>query len=146
MSLRPPESVRKLQATIRPGLPLARCRSGITLPTARASRVPDDFLLHACRRHYPGGILQTDVARLTWRTAAFPESQAGRLPHRPFRGLLNVHSRFGLHARQVPLGPSTPKTPMDSLPPPPLRLLPAGATSCRVGFVPTANRRLCTAY
>jgi hypothetical protein len=32
---------------------------------------------------------------------------------------------------------------MASSPPPPLRLLPAGATSCRVGFAPTRKRRLC---
>ncbi len=31
--------------------------------------------------------------------AAFPEFRAGRLPHLSFRGLLSVHSRFGLHAR-----------------------------------------------
>ncbi len=88
----------------RPGLPLTRFRVGVQLPAARASRVPNDFLLHTCRRHYPGGIPQTNVAHLIWRTAAFPESQAGRLPHRAFRGLLNVHSRSGLHARQVARG------------------------------------------
>jgi hypothetical protein len=33
---------------------------------------------------------------------AFPVFQSGRLPHYPFRGLLNVHSRYGLHDRQVP--------------------------------------------
>ena len=33
---------------------------------------------------------------------AFPEIQAGRLPHHPFRGLLSVYSRYGLHTRQVP--------------------------------------------
>ncbi len=31
----------------------------------------------------------------------FPEILAGRLPHCVFRGLLSVHSRYGLHARQV---------------------------------------------
>ena len=30
------------------------------------------------------------------RSAAFPYSQEGRLPRRPFRGLLSVHSRSGL--------------------------------------------------
>ena len=34
-------------------------------------------------------------------TAAFPEIRAGRLPHYSFRGLLGVHSRYGLPARQV---------------------------------------------
>jgi hypothetical protein len=34
------------------------------------------------------------------------------------------------------------KAPTVSSPPPPLRLLPAGATSCRVGFEPTENQHL----
>ena len=33
--------------------------------------------------------------------SAFPETGAGRLLHCRFRGLLSVHSRYGLHARQV---------------------------------------------
>ena len=61
-------------------------------------------------------------------TAAFPEIQAGRLPHYPFRGLLSVHSRYGLHTRQVALRPSTPEASEMSLPTSPLRLLPTGAT------------------
>ena len=32
---------------------------------------------------------------------AFPVSQAGRLPHHPFRGLLGVHSRCGPQGRRV---------------------------------------------
>jgi hypothetical protein len=34
-------------------------------------------------------------------TAAFPVFAAGRLPHSAFRGLLGVHSRYGLPARGV---------------------------------------------
>ena len=34
-------------------------------------------------------------------TAAFPVIQAGRLPHRSFRGLLSVHSGYGPQTRQV---------------------------------------------
>jgi hypothetical protein len=41
------------------------------------------------------------VVHLAQETAAFPEIQAGRLPHCPFRGLLSVQSRSGLHARQT---------------------------------------------
>ena len=36
--------------------------------------------------------------------AAFPDNQAGRLPHFTFRGLLSVHSRYGPHGRGVALG------------------------------------------
>src|ERR1700732_2058422 len=35
--------------------------------------------------------------------SAFPETGAGRLLHHYFRGLLSVHSRYSLHARQVAL-------------------------------------------
>jgi hypothetical protein len=34
-------------------------------------------------------------------SSAFPESEAGRPLHCRFRGLLSVHSRYGLHARRV---------------------------------------------
>ena len=37
-------------------------------------------------------------------TTAFPENQTGRLPHYPFRGLLSVHSRSGLHVRSITRG------------------------------------------
>ena len=58
--------------------------------------------------------------------AAFPVFTAGRLLHYMFRGLLSVHSRYGLHTRQVtrcdPFHRSTSTT---LLPPPSPRLLPA---------------------
>ncbi|MCK5187605.1 MAG: hypothetical protein KAR43_10795, partial [Deltaproteobacteria bacterium] len=41
--------------------------------------------------------------------SAFPEYRAGRLPHLYFRGLLKVHSRYGLpvcsHSKNVLLSP-----------------------------------------
>src|ERR1700757_1262859 len=40
-------------------------------------------------------------ARPVPSTSAFPRVSAGRLLHCTFRGLLSVHSRYGLHARQV---------------------------------------------
>ena len=40
-------------------------------------------------------------ARTIPSTSAFPETGAGRLLHHYFRGLLSVHLRYGLHARQV---------------------------------------------
>ncbi len=73
-------------------------------------------------------------------TAAFPEIQAGRLPHCPFRGLpttkslvgpLSVHSRYGLHTRRVALRPPTPEASAISLPTSPLRLLPTCLPSFR---------------
>jgi len=67
------------------------------------------------------------LARVSPSTAAFPVKKSGRLLQLLFRGLLSVHSCYGLHARRVTKRPSTSKAPTASLPPLPLRLLPGGA-------------------
>ena len=48
-------------------------------------------LFRTCRRHYPGGNRWVRASFSSPTAAAFPELQAGRLPHYPFRGLLSVH-------------------------------------------------------
>ncbi len=75
-----------------------------------------------------------------------PEGSPGRPAHRPFRGLLGVHSRCGLHTRTVTVCRDRyPKASDISSPPCLLRLLPAGAFR-RVGLAPTGKRRLVTAH
>ena len=114
------------------GLPVCVRRTG------RPSRVGAS--LSACVHAQAGALLPSPT------TAAFPEIQAGRLPHCPFRdlpttkslvGLLSVHSRYGLHTRQVALRPSTPEALAISSPTSPLRLLPTCLPSfrpvCRTG-------------
>ena len=77
---------------------------------------------------------------------AFPDLQAGRLPHYLFRGLLNVHSRYGLHTRAATNSwHAYPKASDISSPPCLLRLLPAGAVA-GWGLHPLEKRRLCTAH
>src|SRR5262249_58116283 len=59
-----------------------------------------------------------------WSPAAtaFPILVQGRRPHWTFRGLLDVHSRYGLPARRTARGRTfVSKAPTASLPPPPLR-------------------------
>src|ERR1700683_4336529 len=63
-----------------------------------------------------------------------------------FRGLLSVHSRYGLPARGVPKGPFPSEASAASLPPLPLRLLPAGATVAGWELHPLEDRRLFTAH
>src|SRR5215472_10513404 len=69
-----------------------------------------------------------------------------RPAHRPFRGLLGVHSRCSLHTRAVTVFRDRYPGASDiSSPPCLLRLLPAGAKR-RVGLAPTGKRRLVTAH
>ncbi len=49
----------------------------------------------------PRQVRRNLFARAVPSSSAFPVSQAGRLLHYPFRDLLSVYSRYGLHARQV---------------------------------------------
>ena len=120
-------------------------RSG--LPVLRCSPV------RACCRHYPGGT--ANACRSCWHTSQLdfrsrwqPSPQYCRIVSRirAYRGLLGVYSRYGLTARQITHVILSSKTPTASLPPPPLRLLPAGTTPCRAGLTPAEEQRLCTAY
>ena len=60
----------------------------------------------ACRAQYPGGPDQVLVGWPVARSragffpvrAAFPVNGAGRRPHRYFRGLLKLHTRYGLQS------------------------------------------------
>ena len=68
----------------------------------RVSHVTQDTFLTCCP-HYPGGPEQ--VGRLRPCSAeAFPEYWAGRRPRLSFRGLLRVHSRYGLSGCCSPCG------------------------------------------
>jgi hypothetical protein len=66
------------------------------LPVLRA------LSLCTCCRHYPGAAdeLQTSL-KLARLYQPSPKWVSGRPAHRPFRGLLSVHSRCGLHTRTV---------------------------------------------
>jgi len=75
-----------------------------------------------------------------------PVWQPGRPAHRPFRGLLGVHSRCGLHTRAatkswlaLPEGFSHFVTSMTAP-------VASGWSVRRVGFAPTEKRRLITAH
>src|SRR5262249_19385910 len=61
--------------------------------------------LPTCRRQYPGRTDGNLFARTIPSTSAFPETGAGRLLHQRFRGLLSVHSRYGMHAFRVAFTP-----------------------------------------
>ena len=93
------------------------------LPVLRA------LSLCTCCRHYPGaaeGRTPSLVSAHPYQPS--PEGVPGRPAHRPFRGLLSVHSRCGPHTRAGhQFVTRYPKASDISSPPCLLRLLPAGA-------------------
>ena len=101
-----------------------------------------DFLPQTCHCHYPGGTTGFCRSVLPRQgqeahspaAAAFPISVVGRLPHRYFRGLLDIHFRYGLPVRGTAMQSFPSKAPTVSFPPPPLQLLPAEATKLPDGI------------
>ncbi len=85
-------------------------------------------------------------AHVTHPCQPSPVPRPDRPAHRPFRGLLSVHSRCGLHTRTVTVCCDRyPKASDTSSPPCLLRSLPAGAVAGR-GLHPLEKCRLVTAH
>ena len=85
-------------------------------------------------------------ARVAQPCQPSPVPRPDRPAHRPFRGLLSVHSRCGLHTRTVTVCRDRyPKASDTSSPPCLLRSLPAGAVA-GWGLHPLEKRRLVTAH
>ena len=83
-----------------PGLSLAGVRlvipdHALGLPVLRA------LSLCTCCRHYPGAATGRRLRSSTQPYQPSPKGSSGRPAHCPFRGLLGVHSRCGLHTRAV---------------------------------------------
>ena len=83
----------------RPGLSLAGFRFGPCIPpTGLPVLLPSSSSVHA-DISTPAETLRCSRGSLPVPSSAFPLLPQGRLPHYPFRGLLNVHSRSGLYVR-----------------------------------------------
>lgn len=108
-------------------------------PRHRVSRVAYVFLVYMLSplpRHSDG---RHCLARSVPSYQPSPKGSSGRPVHRHFRGLLSVHSRYGLHTRAATnLWHASPKASAASLPPRLLRLLPAGAFR-RAGLAPAGT-------
>ena len=75
-----------------------------------------------------------------------PIWQSGRPAHCPFRGLLGVHSRYGLHTRAVTVFRDTLSEGFSHFVTSIAAPVASGWSGCRVGFAPTGKRRLFTAH
>src|SRR6266478_3999037 len=75
-----------------------------------------------------------------------PKWQSGRPAHCPFRGLLGVHSRYGLHTRAVTVYRDTLTRGFSHFVTSMSAPVASGWSGCRVGLTPTGKRRLVTAH
>jgi hypothetical protein len=103
--------------------------------------------LCACRRQYPGVAAGRNLRSTRPAISAFPDmAVAGWPTHRPFRGLLDVHSRYGLHTRAVTVYRDTLTRSFSHFVTSMTAPVASGWSGCRVGLAPTGKRRLCTAH
>ena len=75
-----------------------------------------------------------------------PKGSSGRPAHRPFRGLLGVHSRYGLHTRAVTVSRDTLSEGFSHFVTSIAAPAASGWSVRRVGFAPTGKRHLVTAH
>src|SRR3954469_20789863 len=75
-----------------------------------------------------------------------PKGSSGRPAHRPFRGLLGVHSRYGLHTRAVTVYRDTLTRGFSHFVTSIAAPVASGWSGCRGGLTPTGKRRLVTAH
>jgi hypothetical protein len=78
--------------------------------------------------------------------SGLPRISDGSAPHYPFRGLLSVHSRYGLHACQVAIATLYTVGFGDFVTSVTAPIATGWSDSCRMGFAPIGNLRLCTAH
>src|ERR1700719_249111 len=128
-----------------PGLSLTGFRLVIAdhalgLPVLRA------LSLCTCCRHYPGAAAGRIFAHFTQPYQPSPKGLSGRPAHRPFRGLLGVYSRYGLHTRAVTVYRDTLNRGFHHFVTSMTAPVASGWSGCRVGLAPTGKRRLCTAH
>jgi hypothetical protein len=75
-----------------------------------------------------------------------PKGLSGRPAHCPFRGLLGVHSRCGLHTRAVTVFRDTLIEGFSHFVTSMTAPIASGWSDCRMGLAPTGKRRLVTAH
>ena len=128
-----------------PGLSLAGVRLVIAdhalgLPVFRAHS------LCTCCRHYPGAAAGRIFRSFSQPYQPSPKGSSGRPAHLTFRGLLGVHSRYGLHTRAVTVYRDTLSEGFSHFVTSMTAPVASGWSGCRVGLAPTGKRRLFTAH
>ena len=94
----------------------------------------------------PAQRLDVLIRSLTQPYQPSPKGSSGRPAHRPFRGLLGVHSRYGLHTRAVTVYRDTLTGGFSHFVTSMTAPVASGWSGCRVGLAPTGKHRLVTAH
>src|SRR5271165_2777879 len=94
----------------------------------------------------PAQRLGVRLRSFTPAVSTFPDNPVGRPAHCPFRGLLGVHSRYGLHTRAVTVFRDTLSEGFSHFVTSITAPVASGWSVRRVGFAPTGKRRLVTAH
>jgi hypothetical protein len=102
--------------------------------------------LCTCCRHYPGAAAGRLFRSFTLPYQPSPITLSGRPAHCPFRGLLGVHSRYGLHTRAVTVFRDTLIEGFSHFVTSMTAPIASGWSGRRVGLAPTGKRRLVTAH
>ena|GEM_PF-2960952 len=94
----------------------------------------------------PAELPRAFFALFSPEVAAFPVVSSSRLPHHNFRGLLSVHSRYGLYTRQVPFRTLFTEGFSRFVTSAAAPIATGWSDSCRAGFPPARKPCLCTAH
>ena len=129
-----------------PGLSLAGVRVGASLPTPWGFPCCVRFPCAHAVANTPAQRLSALLCSLTQPYQPSPIWQSGRPAHRPFRGLLGVHSRYGLHTRAVTVYRDTLSEGFSHFVTSMTAPVASGWSGCGVGLAPTGKRRLFTAH
>ena len=128
-----------------PGLSLAGVRL-IIADHVLGSPVLRSLSLCTCCRHYPGAAVGRIFRSFAQPYQPSPKGSSGRPAHLTFRGLLGVHSRYGLHTRAVTVYRDTLAEGFSHFVTSVTAPVASGWSGCRMGFAPTGKRRLITAH
>jgi hypothetical protein len=109
---------------------------------ALGSPVLRSLSLCTCCRHYPGAAAGRILRSFSQPYQPSPKGSSGRPTHLTFRGLLGVHSRYGLHTRAVTVDRDTLTEGFSHFVTSMTAPVASGWSDCRVGLTPTGKRRL----
>ena len=115
-------------------------------PRLGASRVSCAFLVYMLPPLPRRSVWAYCFAHFTQPCQPSPKGSSGRPAHRPFRGLLGVHSRYGLHTRAVTVYRDTLTEGFSHFVASIAAPVASGWSGRRVGLTPTGKRRLLTAH